>query len=352
MTAQQDTTIHIGGPWFEDLKVGQTIDDTPAVTLTDGHAALHMAAFGDRMRLPLDHGLSASVTEEPRALIHPMLVSNMAIGQTTWASFRVKANLFYRGLVLRRPVFVGDTLRTVTKIVALKQNAAKPGRAATGLVGLEITTTNQHDDVVLKFWRCPMVACRDPNAETGHADSLDAMPAEIAAADLIAAVPATWNLDYVRDLPGLHAADVKTGTSFAVEARDSVSSAPEIARLTLNMAMTHFDAAASIYGARLVFGGHAISIACAQVLRALPNIVTLIGWRGCDHLAPVFENDMLSSRVYVEAVTPLEPNQFNGGGALVDLRVLVHATRGPDATLAGQSQSADVLDWRVVCLMA
>ena len=73
---------------------------------------------------------------------------------------------------------------------------------------------------------------------------------------------------------------------------------------------------------------------------------------GCDHLAPVFENDMLSSRVYVEAVTPLEPNQFNGGGALVDLRVLVHATRGPDATLAGQSQSADVLDWRVVCLMA
>ena len=169
----------------------------------------------------------------------------------------------------------------------------------------------------------------------------------IDAADLIAAVPATWNLDYFRDLPGLHAADVTPGTSFAVEARDSVSSAPEIARLTLNMAMTHFDAAASIYGARLVFGGHAISIACAQVLRALPNIVTLIAWRGCDHLAPVFENDMLSSRLTVEAVTPLE-----SGGALIDLRVIVHATRGPDATLAGQSQAADVLDWRVVCLMA
>ncbi len=351
MTAQ-DTVINVGGPWFEDLAVGQTIDDTPAVTLTDGHAALHMAAFGDRMRLPLDHGLSNSVTEEPRALIHPMLVSNMAIGQTTWASFRVKANLFYRGLVLRRPVFVGDTLSTVTKIVALKQNATKPGRAATGLVGLEITTTNQHGDIVLRFWRCPMVACRDPNATTGPrnqngADNLDVMPADIADADLIAAVPATWNLAAFRKLPGLHAADIKVGTTYAVEARDSVSGAPEIARLTLNMAMTHFDAAASIYGARLVFGGHAISIASAQVLRALPNIVTLIAWRGCDHLAPVFENDMLSSRVSVEAMTPLAK-----GGALVDLRVLVHATRGPDAVSAGQSQAADVLDWRVVALMA
>jgi len=351
MTAP-DNVINVGGPWFEDLAVGQTIADTPAVTLTDGHAALHMAAFGDRLRLPLDHGLSNSVTEEPRALIHPMLVCNMAIGQTTWASFRVKANLFYRGLVLRRPVFVGDTLRTVTKIVALKRNAAKPGRAATGLVGLEIVTTNQHDETVLKFWRCPMVACRDPNADTGPrnqngADSLDAIPAAIADADLIAAVPTTWNLSAFRKLPGLHAADVKAGTAYAIEARDSVSGAPEIARLTLNMAMTHFDAAASAYGARLVFGGHAISIASAQLLRALPNIVTLLAWRGCDHLAPVFENDMLSSRVTVEAVTPLQ-----NGGALVDLRVLVHATRGPDAVAAGQSQAADALDWRVVALMA
>jgi len=346
-----ETIMNIGGPWFEDLRVGQTIDDTPAVTLTDGHAALHMATFGDRLRLPLDHGLSNSVTEEPRALIHPMLVCNMAIGQTTWASFRVKANLFYRGLVLRRPVFVGDTLRTVTKIVALKQNAAKAGRAATGLVGLEIVTTNQHGDIVLKFWRCPMVACRDPNAETGHADSLDAIPAAIADADLIAAAPATWNLAAFRNLPGLHAQDVKAGTTYAIEARDSVSSAPEVARLTLNMAMTHFDAAASAYGARLVFGGHAISIASAQITRALPNIVTHIAWRGCDHLAPVFEGDMLSTRVSVEAVTPLEPSQFNGG-ALVDLRAIVHATRGPEAVRAGQSQAADALDWRVVALMA
>lgn len=341
----QDTIIPVGGPWFEDLTVGQTVADTPAVTLTDGHAALHLATFGDRLRLPLDQSLSRAVTGDTRALAHPMLAINLAIGQTTWASFRVKANLFYRGLVLRRPVFIGDTLATVTKIVALKQNAAKPGRAATGLVGLEIATTNQRGETVLKFWRCPMVACRDPNANTGHADSLDAIPAEISDADLIAAVPA-WDYAAFRKLPGLHGKDIAAGQRFIVEARDSVSSAPEIARLTLNMAMTHFDAAASAYGTRLVFGGHAIAIASAQILRALPNIVTLLAWRGCDHLAPVFEGDMLATQVCVEAVTPVK------NGALVDLRAVVHATRGPEAIRAGQSQAADVLDWRVVCLMA
>lgn len=345
MTETHD--IAVGGPWFEDLSVGQTIADTPAVTLTEGTAALHMAAFGDRLRLPLDRELGRAVTGEDRLLAHPMLVCNMAIGQTTWASFRVKANLFYRGLVLRRPVFLGDTLTTVTRIVALKQNAAKPGRAATGLAGLEITTTNQRGETVLRFWRCPMIACRDPNARTGHADSLDAIPADIAEADLRAAVPAGWKLDEFRRRSGGPAvADLAPGLRFAIEARDSVSSAPEVARLTLNMAMTHFDAKASVYGARLVFGGHAIAIAHAQAVRALPNLVTLLAWRGCDHLAPVFEGDMLSTALMVEGVTPL------ASGALVDLRAIVAAERGAEAARAGQSQAADVLDWRFVALMA
>ena len=50
-----------------------------------------------------------------------------------------------------------------------------------------------------------------------------------------------------------------------------VSSAPELARLTLNIAMVHHDAAASA-GGRLVYGGHTIGIAAAQATRALPNL--------------------------------------------------------------------------------
>jgi acyl dehydratase len=342
-----DAAVTIGGPWVEDFYVGQTFD-APAVTLTTGHAAIHQALFGDRLRVSLDQTLAEAITGAPKLLAHPALVCNLAIGQSTYASTHVKANLFYRGLILRRPVFIGDTLTTVTKVVALKQNSPKPGRAATGLVALEITVTNQNSATVLHFYRCPMIACRDEAVSTGEADSLEAIPEEIPQAALVAAVPKDWRLDLFRSrASGRHFADLEIGQRFAVESRDSVSSAPELARMTLNMAMTHFDAAASTYGLRLVFGGHAIAMAAAQTTRALPNLVTILAWRGCDHLAPVFEHDMLSTIVSVEALHPLR----NGGG-LVDLRARVRAERGAEAQANGQPKEADVLDWRFVALMA
>ena len=46
--------IVVAGPYFDELSVGQVFDDAPALTLTDGHAALHQAILGDRLRLALD----------------------------------------------------------------------------------------------------------------------------------------------------------------------------------------------------------------------------------------------------------------------------------------------------------
>jgi len=100
--SSEASRVEVGGPWFEDLAVGQEYD-APAVTLTEGHASLFQALSGDRLRLPLDHYASQLVTGRTEPLAHPLLVINMAIGQSTWASQRVKANLFYRGLVLHRP---------------------------------------------------------------------------------------------------------------------------------------------------------------------------------------------------------------------------------------------------------
>ena len=94
----------------------------PALTLTWGHAAIHQAIAGDRMLLPLDAPLSREVTGSDDALVHPNLVCDVAIGQSTVPTQRVLGNLFYRGLVLLRPGLRGDTLRTRTEVVALKQN--------------------------------------------------------------------------------------------------------------------------------------------------------------------------------------------------------------------------------------
>jgi acyl dehydratase len=342
--------IPVGGPYFEDFEIGQVFDDAPGVTLTDGHAALHQALFGDRLRLALDATLSQAITDCPRPLAHPMLVCNTAVGQTTVVSQRVKGNLFYRGLVMARPVFIGDTLRTTTRIVGLRQNTPRPGRPATGMVALEMEMTNQDDATVLHFWRCPMITCRDPDARTGHEDNFDAIPEDIALDELKAAVPAGWRLDlFRRRAPGEHFSDIEAGTVYDICPRDVVTSAPELVRSSLNLATVHLDARESVYGVRLVYGGHVIGLAAAQAMRALPNLVTIIAWRSCEHRTPVFEGDTLGTEVTVENV-----HAMDGGHGLLDLRCVTRAERGAEAVKAGMEAGTekDVLDWRFVALMA
>ena len=40
-------------PYFEDLTVGRLFTGAPALTLTEGHAAVHQAICGDRLQLAL-----------------------------------------------------------------------------------------------------------------------------------------------------------------------------------------------------------------------------------------------------------------------------------------------------------
>ncbi len=330
----------VGGPWFEDFAVGQVFDDAPALTLTSGHAAVHQAIAGDRLRLSLDTLVSRLVTGRDEPLAHPNLVCDVAIGQSTGPTQRVRGNLFYRGLVLQRPVFVGDTLITRTEVVALKQNRSREGAPATGLVVLRIRTCDQDDQPVLDFWRCPMLPLRDPDVRTGHADALDAIPSQLNRAAVRAATPSGWRLEPLRKRAGgPAAADLMPGDVFQVESGETVTAAPELARMTLNVATAHTDATGSAHGRRLVYGGHTISIAAAHVTRALPRLATIVAWAGCDHVGPVFEGDVLRTEVHVEGVEPA------ADGALVDLRALVSADRPAD-------EEAPVLDWRLVALVA
>jgi acyl dehydratase len=325
------------GPYFEDLRVGEVIVDAPALTLTDGHAALHQAIVGDRLRLALDATLSAQVTGARAPLAHPSLVCDVAIGQSTLVTRRVIANLFYRGLVLRRAPVIGDTLSTTTEVVALRQNSPREGRPATGLAALRVRTVDQERRPVLDFWRCAMLPLREPEGRTDHADDLDAIPADLEPAVLRAAT-ADWRLEAYRSaVPGPHFADLAENARWTVEGGDVVSAAPELARLSLNVATAHHDAGAA--GRRLVYGGHTIGLAASQLTRVLPNLVTIVAWHGCDHRGPVLEGDTLRSEVELERREPLPD-----GGGLVHLRSRVRAER--------EGAVEDVLDWRLVGVMA
>src|SRR6478672_8411958 len=64
----------VGGPYFDDLEVGQVFDTAPSMTLTEGAAAAHQSIIGDRLRLALDTQLAYAVTGATTALAHPALV--------------------------------------------------------------------------------------------------------------------------------------------------------------------------------------------------------------------------------------------------------------------------------------
>lgn len=330
----------IEAPWFEDFNVGDDLSDVPAVTITDGHCAIHQAIFGDRLRLPLDLPLCRAVTGQTRALVNPSLVCNIVIGQSTLPSQRVMGNLFYRGLVFQRPVFVGDTLTTRTRVAALRQNRIREGRAASGMVALEVSVVNQDSETVMQFWRCPMIPCRDRAANTGRNDDFGFMPEEITETALMAAFP-PWKLEPLTPSGGNR---VPLNVPIEVQARDTVTLAPELVRLTLNLAMTHTDAARSVYGKRLVYGGHTIAMAAAQLTRAIPGMATILGWFKCDHVAPVFEQDILRSVVTLEDSKPARQ------GNLGIVHVETYADRGTEAPEAGEN--IKVLDWRLAILLA
>ncbi len=312
----------VGGPYFDDLEVGQVFDSAPSMTLTAGAAAVHQSIIGDRLRLALD---------------------DVAIGQTTLATQRVKANLFYRGLRFHRFPVIGDTLFTRTEVVGLKENSAKPGRAPTGLAALRMTTVDDVGRLVLDFYRCAMLPMSDGASGTGHADDLSAIGAE----DVPTPDPtADWDAEAFRARVG--GAHFDSGLAGAVlgSTADVVSGAPELARMTLNIAATHHDW--RVGGQRLVYGGHTIGLALAQATRLLPNLVTVLGWESCDHTGPVHEGDSLYSELHVDSAVPLQ----EGRGGVLKLRSLVYAVQGGKSaggTNAGEPDR-QVLDWRFTAL--
>lgn len=323
------------GPYFDDLEVGRVFGEAPRMTLTSGAAAVHQAIVGDRMRLALDAPLAAAVVGTAEPLCHPALVTDVAIGQSTLATGRVKANLFYRGLAFHRFPEVGDTLSTTTEVVGMKQNAIRDDRPPTGLVALRMTTVDQRERLILDFHRCAMLPLRPGVVDTGCHDDLSGIGT--------AAVPvdptADWDAEAFRSrVPGPHFTPELAGRHFRTGA-DVVSSAPELARLSLNIAATHHDWRPG--GQRLVYGGHTIGLALAQATRALPNLAAVTEWASCDHLGPVYEGDTLYGDLVVERVEPLASER----GGVLRLRSSMYAV--------GSDGAADrpVLDWRFTALL-
>jgi len=319
----------IDGPFFEDLQVGDRFDTSPAMTLTDGLVATHQSIVGNRLAVTVDHRLSNTVAGPGPALVSPALCWDISIGQSTLVTHAVVANLYYRNLAFHRAPRLGDTLSSNTTIVGLRPNRPREGRRPSGLALLTVQTVDHERRTVLDYQRCAMIAARGSEPPVKDLTWSDTERADAPTAHFDA-----WDLSAVRDRYG--PTTLKAGDEFRVAGGDVVSSAPELVRLTQNVAKVHHDATAG--GSRLVYGGHSVGIALHHLARSLPSLVTVTSWDSCDHTGPVHEGDTLHSRVLVEDVRTGE------GRTYAKVQMIVRATR-LDGT------ETDVLDWHLTALL-
>ncbi|WP_416966823.1 hypothetical protein [Streptomyces sp. 4F14] len=320
------------GPYGDDFTIGRPLPPAPAITLDEGLAAQYQAISGDPARLALSLPLSRAVTGGAARVVNSALALQVAIGQSTVATRIVIANLFYRDVTLHRQIPVGTTLTsTVTPVARAFTRDNGAGRRAKVLLSIE--TCDEHGERVASLERLALLPVRNQDGlveagDIGRADSSRAL------GDLLAAVPPDW------DLPRLSTAPLPTpGRESEDPLRDSVSGALDLVRLTQNQAAAHRDPARGQRGRRLVYGGHVVALAQASLSRLVPGLAAVVGWRSCDHLAPSFEDDLLSFRITCEELLPVD------GGALAAFRIRAQVLRPG-------SDPADVLDFRPVALVA
>lgn len=307
-------------PFAEELVLDVPLPAAPDITVDAGLAAQYLAISGDQLRLALSDPLSTAVTGGVERMANPGLVLALSIGQSTVATGRVIANLQYRDVALLRPVHLGETLRTVVTPLAASWTRAGTDRAKV-LLAMELTT--HAGERLASYSRLALLPVADPGKLVVRDPVDDAPEAPLGEFDRL--IPPGWVI-------GPPAA-VEAGDELVDPLADTVSSAREFARLIQNRAAAHRDSRAGVDGRRLVYGGHTIALAQASVSRVVPELLTVLAWRSCDHLAPVFEDDLLTFTTRVDAV---EQN-------LLDVTVTATAVRDDGET--------PVLRWRPVLLV-
>jgi 2-methylfumaryl-CoA hydratase len=275
----------LDGPFYDDLSIGQTIAPLPTVTFTDADNMFYRAFSGDQ-HLPSTDIQTYRKMGGGGTLANPGIVMQYAIGQTTGATRRAIANLYYRTVRIHRPVEVGETLRTNTAVLGLRDATAKEGQLR-GKVWLGIESRTDAG-VVMTCERCALLPCRGSLAP-GHLSDIPG-PSEFETLESFATAVPTW------DLASLPTTAWTVGEQQIDPMRDHIDLAAPLARLTFNQAVVHRDHTRTANGKRLVYGGHVQALAQSSLVRMVPGLATVMSWDGCDHLAPAYEGDLLEFR--------------------------------------------------------
>ena len=141
----------MAGLWFEEFVIGQVLRHEIRRTVTEADNMWFSAMTYNPAQLHIDHDYAAK-TEFGKPLVNSIFTLGLVIGlsvQDTTLGTTV-ANLGMTDTVFPKPVFAGDTIRSETTIMALRESRSRPGQ---GIVTMEHTGLNQRDEVVCKTVR-------------------------------------------------------------------------------------------------------------------------------------------------------------------------------------------------------
>lgn len=148
----------MAGKWFEEFEVGQVFRHEIRKTVLEYENMLFSSLTYNPAQIHIDHDY-ASKTEFGRPLMNSIFTLGLVIGlsiQDTTLGTTV-ANLGMHETTFPRPVFSGDTIRTETTVVEVRESKSRPTQ---GIVKMEHVGYNQNDEVVCRTLRSALMLKR------------------------------------------------------------------------------------------------------------------------------------------------------------------------------------------------
>jgi len=308
------------GRFFEDYTLGQVIEHAVPRTVSGGERALYHALYPARHALYSSDAF-AQASGLPKSPIDDLAAFHVVFGKTVPdVSLNAVANLGYAEGRWLKPVYEGDTLRSTSEVIGLKQNS----NGKTGVVYVRTRGMNQNDEVVMEYVRWVMVRKRDVDALAPET-VVPALNKVIAAEDLVIPEGLDFsNYNFALSGEAHRWGDYEVGETIDHVDGVTLEEAEHMlaTRLWQNTAKVHFDATFRPDGQRLIYGGHIISLARALSFNGLANAQMIVGLNGGAHANPAFSG--LTVKAWSEVLDKAETN-VPGVGAI---RLRLVATKG------------------------
>ncbi len=277
------------GRFFEDYRMGEVIIHAVPRTVSGGERALYHALYPARHALYSSDAFARSCGL-PAAPLDDLIAFHTVFGKTVPdVSLNALANLGYAEGRWLAPVWPGDTLRSESTVIGLKENS----NGKSGVVYVRTHGLNQHGIAVLDYVRWVMVRKRhaDSPAPFPHVPSL---ATSVDAGSLVIPTGLDFSgYDFTLAGEPHRWSDYEVGEQIDHVDGVTIEEAEHMlaTRLWQNTARVHFDRAAREDGRRLIYGGHVISLARALSFNGLANAQMIVALNGGTHANPCFAGD-------------------------------------------------------------